>query len=138
MGFRTDLNQRGPHSWAFNLYVTQKIYEDAKGDFGYFNYSPDRFAYQQRYAMIYDRKNFPNITSFSSVKQPLTYLLEVDPPVDRPELSGINWRISDVGIDRSPDQVFRFDFIKVEKYLLNSEELKIKPNPYLLDNVFLR
>lgn len=136
--FKTDLNQRGPHSWAFNLYVAQKIYEDAKGDFGYFNYSPDRFAYQQRYAMIYAGKNFPNITSFSSVKKPLTYLLEVDPPNDRPELSGINWRISDVGIDRSPDQVFRFDFIKVEKYLLNSEEVKIEPNPYLLDSVFLR
>ncbi len=136
--FKTDLNQRGPHSWAFNSYVAQKIYEDAKGDFGYFNYSPDRFAYQQRYAMIYAGKNFPNITSLSSVKQPLTYLLEVDPPVDRPELSSINWRISDVGIDRSPDQVFSFDFIKVEKYLLNSEEVKIQPNPYLLDSVFLR
>lgn len=136
--FRTNINQRGPHSWAFNLSVAQKVYEDAKGDFGYFNYSPDRFAYQQRYAMIYARKNFPNINSFSSVKKSLTYLLEVDPPKDRPELSGINWRISDVGIDRSPDQVFHFDFIKVEKYLLNSEEVKIKTNPYLMDSVFLR
>lgn len=138
LDFKTDINQRGPHSWAFNLQVAKAVFEDAKGDFGYFNFSPDRFAYQQRYAMIYAGKNFPNINSFSSVKKPLTYLLEVDPPKDRPELSGINWRISDVGIDRSPDQIFHFDFIKVEKYLLNSEEVKIKTNPYLMDSVFLR
>lgn len=136
--FKTDINKRGPHSWAFNYYVAQQIYKDAGGNFGYFNFSPDRFAYQQRYAMAYTQKEFPKISAFSSTKMPNTYLLEVDPPMDRPELNGISWRISDVGIDRSPDQTFRFDFIYVEKYLLDNNELKAKSNPYLLDNMFIR
>ncbi len=138
LDFKKDINQRGPHSWAFNLSVAKKIYEDAKGNFGYFTYSPDRFAYQQRYAMIYVKKYFPNIVSFPSEKKRLTYLIEVDPPQDRPELNGISWRISDVRIDRQPDQTFRYDFIFVEKYLLNVEEIKIPANRYILDFVFLR
>ncbi len=136
--FKTDISERGPHSWAFNFSIAKKIYEDAKGDFGYFNFSPDRFAYQQRYAMIYTKKYFPNINSFSSTKKPLTYLIEADPPPDRQELNGTSWRISDVKIERLPNQTFRFDFIQIEKYLLNDEEIKIEPNPYLLDKVFLR
>lgn len=136
--FKTDINLRGPHSWAFNKYVAEQVFKDAKGDFGYFNFSPDRFAYQQRYAMAYVQNEFPNIKSFSSTKKPITYLLEVDPPKDRPELNGISWRISDIGIDRLPDQSFRYDFIYIEKYLLDNKELKVTPNPYLLDNVFVR
>ena len=138
MDFETDVDRRGPHSWAFNLYVAKKIYADAKVDFGYFNFSPDRYAYQQRYAMSYAKKYSPNLNSFSFVKKPLTYLVEVDPPKDRPDLNGTSWRISDVGIDRLPDQIFRFDFIQVEKYFLNNEEIKIEPNAYLLDKAFLR
>lgn len=138
LDFKTDVNLRGPHSWSFNLQVAKNIYSDAKQDFGYFNFSPDRFAYQQRYAMIYVKKFFPNINSYPSTKKPLTYLIEVDPPKDRPELNGTSWRISDVKIDRQPDQISRFDFIIVEKYKLNDEEVKIPANPNLLDSVFLR
>lgn len=138
LNFNKDVNKRGPHSWAFNLLVAKNIYKDAQEDFGYFNFSPDRFAYQQRYALAYAKSLFPNIHSFSSAKKPLTYLIEVDPPKDRPELNGTNWRISDVGIDRLPDKAFRFDFIQVEKYFLNKDEIKAQSNPYLLDNVFLR
>lgn len=138
INFQSDINKRGPHSWAFNLLVTKNIYEDAKGDFGYFTFSPDRFAYQQRYAFVYAKKFFPTINSFSSTKKPLTYLIEVDPPKDRPELNGISFRISDIKIDRQPNQTFRFDFIVVEKYLLNDKEVEIPANPYLLDYVFIR
>lgn len=138
LDFKSDINKRGPHSWAFNLQVAEEIYKDAKGNFGYFNFSPDRFAYQQRYAMIYAGKTFPQIVAFSSTKKPLTYLIEVDPPKDRLELNGTSWRISDVKIDRKPDETFRWDFIQVEKYLLSDDEIKKAPNPYLLDSVFIR
>lgn len=138
INFQYFINKRGPHSWAFNLQVAKKIYADANEDFGYFTYSPDRYAYQQRYAFVYAKKFFPNINSYSSTKKPLTYLIEVDPPKDRPELDGISWRISDIKIDRQPNQTLRFDFLVVEKYLLNDEEIKIPPNPYLLDLMFFR
>lgn len=138
LNFQKDINKRGPHSWAFNFKVAQKIYQDAKGEFGYFNYSPDRYAYQQRYAMIYTKKFFPNINSFSSTKKPLTYLIEVDPPKDRPELAATAWRISDIGIERAADKTLRFDFIQVEKYYLSDEEIKISANPLILDYMFTR
>ncbi len=138
LDFKTDVSKRGPHSWAFNLQVAKNIYNDAGGDFGYFTYSPDRFAYQQRYAMIFAKKYFSDITSLSSIKKPLTYLIEVDPPKDRPELSADSWRISDIGIKRAADQTFRFDFIQVEKYHLSDEEIKILANPLILDYMFVR
>ncbi|MBI2018471.1 hypothetical protein HYS96_02075 [Candidatus Daviesbacteria bacterium] len=136
--FKSDINKRGPHSWGFNLQVAKEIYMDAKEDFGYYTFSPDRFAYQQRYAMIYAKKFFPNLNSYPSTKKPNTYLIEVDPPKDRPELDSIGWRISEVGINRSPDQTFRFDFIQVEKYLLSDKEIKIPANPLILDYMFVR
>lgn len=138
LDFKTDINKRGLHSWAFNLEVAKKIYQDAQTEFGYFTYSPDRYAYQQRYAMIYSKKFFPQISSFSSAKKPLTYLIEVDPPKDRPELDSTDWKISDIGINREADQIFRFDFIQVEKYYLSDEEIKISVNPLILDYMFVR
>lgn len=138
LDFKTDINKRGPHSWAFNLQVARKIYKDSREDFGYFTYSPDRFAYQQRYAFIYAKKLYPELHSFSSAKKPLTYLIEVDPPKDRPDLAAIFWRTSDIGIKRPPDQTFRFDFIQIEKYYLSSEETKVQANPLILDYMFVR
>ncbi len=138
LDFKTDINQRGPHSWAFNLQVAKAVFEDAKGDFGYFNFSPDRFAYQQRYAFTFTKRFFPDIKSYSSTKSRLTYLVEVDPPKDRQDINSISWRISDIKIEREPDQIFRWDFIQVEKYWLSDDEIKVAPNPYLLDSVFLR
>lgn len=138
LDFKTDINQRGPHSWAFNLQVAKAVFEDAKGDFGYFNFSPDRFSYQQRYAFTFAKRFFPNINSYSSTKNRLTYLIEVDPPKDRQDINSISWRIGDIKIEREPDQTLRFDFIQVEKYWLSDDEIKVAPNPYLLDSVFLR
>lgn len=136
--FENVIQKRGPHSWAFNLYVAKNIYQDARNDFGYFTFSPDRFAYQQRYAMIYAKNFYPQMNSYSSIKKPLTYLIEVDPPKDRQDISPLDWRISDIKINRDPDKIFRWDFIKVEKYNLTSEEIGVSPNPYVLDNNFLR
>lgn len=136
--FKTDVNYRGPHSWAFNLQVAKNIYQDAGGDFGYFNYSPDRFAYQQRYALIFANKLFPAVTSYSSTKKPLTYLIEVDPAKDRKDISSLSWRISDIKLERPADQVFKWGFIQVEKYFLTKEEIAAAPNPYILDYLFLR
>lgn len=138
LSFEKDLDKRGPHSWAFNQEVAKKIYHDAGEDFGYYNYSPDRFAFQQRYAMIYVKKFFPEINSFSSTKKNLTYLIEVDPPLDRPDLSSTSWRISDIQINRSADKTFRWEFIQVEKYRLDNEEIKIPANPNLSDSLFFR
>lgn len=136
--FKSDISNRGPHSWSFNLQVAKKIYQDAKGDFGYFTYSPDVYSYQQRYAMIYAKKFFPEINSFSSAKKPLTYLIEVDPPKDRPELSSTAWKISDIRIKREADQIFRYDFIQIEKFYFSDEEVKIPANSLILDYMFLR
>lgn len=138
LNFNLDVNKRGPHSWAFNLQLAKNVYSDAHQDFGYFTFSPDRYAYQQRYAFVFAKKFYHKINSYSSTKKPLTYLIEVDPAPDRQDINSINWRISDIKLERKPDQTFRWDFIQVEKYFLKSDEIKIKPNPYLLDNVFLR
>ncbi|MDD2822913.1 MAG: hypothetical protein PHQ59_02415 [Candidatus Daviesbacteria bacterium] len=136
--FDLNINKRGPHSWAFNLEVAKNIYQDASQDFGFYNYSPDRLGYQQRYAMIYAQKLYPQIHSFPSTKKSLTYLIEVAPAKDRPELNSFAWRISDIKIDRNPNQTFRWDFIQVEKYYLNTEEIKVPTNPDLLDPLTFR
>ncbi len=136
--FNTDVTHRGVNSWAYNLQVAENVYSSAKGDFGYFIFTPDRFGYQLRYAMDFAGKKYPQKKSYSFIKKPLTYLIITDSPKDRSDISSFDWKISDIKIDRDPEDTSRIDVIKIERYKLSGNDLERLANPYLLDSAFLR
>jgi len=74
-------------SWVSLNAVAQSIITEQKGSvFGYYVYSPDSFAYQQRYAMIY-AFHAAHAQAFEYVKKPTTYVVASPPPAGQPFMS---------------------------------------------------
>lgn len=127
-------------SWDYNYALAKTIYSDAKGSFGYYIFTPDLFGYNQRYAMEYTGREFPYKKGYAFTKKELTYLIEVYPPVSRPDLSPDSWKMSDVKLFSKPEKILYFKDYKIEKYLLSENQIKIPSNPYifLINNLYFR
>lgn len=137
INYPLEITKRGINSWVYNKLLAEYIYNDANEDFGYFIFTPDRWVYNQKYAIIY-MQQFNSIKSNSSIKLPLTYLIIVDPPKNRPDIDPVGWRITDIGIPKESAKVARFDVTQIFKYRLNSNEISIPQNPNLMDDTFFR
>lgn len=136
--FKSDVTQRGKNSWAFNKYVADNVYKDAKGDFGYFIFTPERWIYQQWYALKFVQREYPGKISYPFTKQKITYLMVVDSPKDHTDPVSMGWRISDLKIKSTPTEIKNIDIVQIQKYLLTEEEIKVPVNPYLLNSTFFR
>lgn len=133
-----DISQRGKNSWAFNRYVAESVYRDAEMNFGYFIFTPERWIYQQWYALKFMQRQYSNITSHPFTKQDLTYLIIVDAPENMQDPVSMGWRITDLKIDREPKEKQRVNIVEMQKYYLTKEEIKVSINPYLLNSTFFR
>lgn len=136
--FKLDITERGKNSWAFNAYVADYIYQDANTNFGYFIYTPERWVYQEWYALKYMQRKYPDKISHPFSKQNLTYLIIVDPPTDRFDTDSMGWRISDLKIDSSAQNNNKISIVDIQKYWLNEKEKNTLINPYLLNSTFFR
>jgi len=126
-------------AWQFNLRMAKEIFIDAKKDFGFYIYTPDLFGYPARYTLNYAQSLFKNKRAFPFEKKATTYLLIALPPDDKPYLNGDWWRSNQVKIIKRPEKIFKYkNGFKVEKYLLNEDEIKIQSDPNLLQTIHFR
>jgi|Napbiome12C3dose_1001474.scaffolds.fasta_scaffold00015_9 hypothetical protein len=135
---KIEVSQRDKNSWAFNKYVAETVYRDAKADFGYFIFTPERWIYQQWYALKFMQRQYPEITTYPFAKQKLTYLLLVDTPENVEDPISIGWRITDLKINQDPKEKQRVNIVEIQKYHLTEDEIKSGVNPYLLNSTFFR
>lgn len=113
------------NSWNFLLNMSRKVYESGDKEFGYFVYSPDVFAYEPRYAMLYAGTLYDARAEFFQ-KKPVTYLVIAPPPPDNPYMEDEWWRINQIKINKKPESTVKYDNgFKVERYLLNEQEIKV-------------
>lgn len=136
--FDIDVTKRSKNSWAYNKLVAENIFKDAEGDFGYFIFSPERWVFQNWYALDFIRKQYPQKKGHPFTKQKLTYLIVVDSPKDRVDPVSMGWRITDLNIKKEPKEKKRIDITEIQKYYLNEEEIRSPVNPYLLNSLFFR
>jgi len=110
------------NSWVGMTKVANEIVKEQSGrPFGYFVFAPDAFAYQPRYAMIY---NFRNLVASEYVKQSTTYIIAQPPPQNDPYMTYLWWRIHSVKIDKQPEKTWKFpNGFVVEKFSLSPEEI---------------
>jgi hypothetical protein len=137
--FPQDITRRGINSWQYNRLLADNIYENAgAADFGYFIFTPDRWVYNQRYALEFEQLRYPKVISHSSTKLPVTFLIVVDPPNNRPDIDPVGWRISDIGITKEAVSTRKIDVATIYRYELSNREVQIPHNPNLLDSTFFR
>lgn len=119
-----------PDSWLALQQVAKKVVNGQKGKaFGYFVYSPDAYAYQQRYAMMYYFKN-SKARSYEYSKLPTTYIIIAPPPPDKPYMTHEWWVKNKARIAGEPIEKDTFPRgYKLERYSLSREEQKIPHVP---------
>ncbi len=107
-------------SWRFLSQVAEDISKRQNGkDFGYFVYSPDAFAYQPRYAMIYNFKKL-GANAKEYVKEPVTYIISAPDASHNPFVNREGWIREKTFINAKP--VWSKDYLN--GYLI--EEFKLK------------
>ncbi len=130
---------KDPNSWLGLSQVAKSVLTGQEGkEFGYFVYSPDAFAYQPRYAMIY---NFETAGNFGReyTKLPTTYVIAQQPPVDNPYM-GYQWWIENmVRIKQPPVSTKTFpNGYTLLRYNLSVEEMKIPHDKNIELGIFFR
>lgn len=113
-------------SWTALKNVANSVADAEKGrEFGYFVFSPDSYAYQQRYAMIYAFKAV-NAKAFEYLKKPITYVIASPPPTNDPYMTYVWWVKNQVNISSSPSATKKFPGgYTTEKFNLSKEEQKV-------------
>ncbi len=114
------------NSWTALSSVAKEVITLQNGkEFGYYVYAPDAYAYQPRYAMMYNF-NAAHAKAFEYIKKPTTYIIAAPPPANNKYMTQVWWRKIPVGIASEPikSKKFHSGFI-IEKFSLTSEEQKI-------------
>jgi len=111
------------NSWKSLSNVAREIIDIQENqEFGYFVYAPDAFAYQPRYAMIYNFKA-AHAKAFEYVKKTTTYIIAAPPPANNPYMNYVWWRKVQVKILSEPAEIKKFPSgFTIEKFNLNPEE----------------
>lgn len=121
-------------SWKFIFQVSKKVYQQPEESFGYFIFSPDAFAYQSKYAMIYTNSLF-NKRVFGFEKKPITYIIAAPHTYMKDKW----WKENQVNIIGDPELTIRFDNgYKIEKYLLNEAQISLPFDPSINPGIHFR
>lgn len=126
-------------SWKFLSQMTNQVFSGPEKDFGYFIYSPDKLAYQPKYALVYGQKQHPEKNSFYFTKKPVTYVISAPPPRDDPYMTGDWWTVNSIKIDKKPQSVTVYpNGYKVERYQLTDEEQAVPFDEFEDTGIFFR
>lgn len=119
-----DFMGKNYNSWKGLSESAKYVISEEKGrEFGYFVFAPDSFAYQPRYAMLY---NFKGSGGREYVKKQTTYVIAQPPPTNDIYMDYKWWVEVPVGIIKKPSGIKKFpNGYTVLRYTLTSEEQKI-------------
>ncbi len=121
---------KNPYSWLGLSSVAQEVISQQKGkEFGYFVYAPDAYAYQPRYAMMYNFKS-ANAKASEYVKESTTYVIAAPAPPDKPYMGYEWWIKNSAKISNKPVRIEKFpNGYTTEMYHLTPQEQKIPFDP---------
>ncbi len=121
-----DFIGKSQYSWISLQAVARRITEKEKqNEFGYYVFSPDAFAYQPRYAMIYGFQS-QHAHASEYTKKSTTYVIAAPPPPDDPYMNETWWISHQLHIEKPPieTEVFPSGY-KILRYTLNDDEIAI-------------
>lgn len=121
-----DIGKRD-NSWVFYKKMALQIFRSKDKDFGYFVYTPDVVAYEEKYALSYISKNSDK-KAYYFQKRPITYLIVAPPPRNNPYMKPDWWKQNIWHLYKTPSSITNFDNgFKIERYELSADEIKALP-----------
>lgn len=124
---KNNFSLKDPYSWKTLKTIGERVAEKEKKEpFGYYVFSPDSFAYQPRYAMLYVfQKN--NLHAFEYKKMPITYIIASPPPPGDPYMNEVWWIKNQVKITSLSKETEKMPGgYKIIKYSLDNNEISIE------------
>ncbi len=110
-----------PYSWKALTQMAETVYTTAENNAGYFVFSPDIMAYEPRYAMQYEKTQWPDKTLHAFVKKPTTCIIAA--PQNGTYMT-VDWIKQKTGITGTPAETIHFpNGYIVYKHLLTPEEI---------------
>jgi hypothetical protein len=126
------------YSWKLLNKVAESVFSEDEKNTGYFVYSPDQFAYQLKYAMLYNNHRF-NRNSSNFTKKHITYLVYAPSEPSRPDLSGNWWKKEKAKVVAEPTWTKSFDHgYLTERFDLSEEDLETPASSDLDTGVHFR
>lgn len=121
-------------SWKFYEKLSNDIFADAPGEFGYFIYAPDIIAYQAKWAMQYGVIKHPSKKVARYTKKNATYLVIEPPPKDMPQFTPESWKADKVKLQGKLITKWCYpNNYCVEKWSLTDAQVAIAPDPNIDD-----
>lgn len=125
-------------SWKYNLQIANDLFQVPETEFGYFVYSPDAFAYEQKYAVHYARR-YSKKTTYESAKKPITYVIVAPPPPGNNNMKDEWWKVNKLRIDKSPQIVKTYESgARIDRYELTPQEVTVAPDQSVDLGIFFR
>jgi hypothetical protein len=124
-------------SWRIKELAAQYVYSDAKGDFGYYIYSPSEFGYSTRYAMHYVQMTKQTPKGFLCEKRRETYLL-YNPTPPGAKTDPIYWKEKRIAITGKPVWKKTIGPTTIEKYILTDKQQHIASDPNIICDLQFR
>lgn len=113
-------------SWKFLSTIVNEVFSGKEKEFGYFVYSPDKFAYEPKYMMVYGAKNHPEKNAFYFQKKPTTYIVAAPPPLNDPYMTSDFWVANSINIKKNPQKEIVYpNGYKILRFELTPEEIAI-------------
>ncbi|MCL4416807.1 MAG: hypothetical protein M1365_08945 [Actinobacteria bacterium] len=125
-------------SWKLHSEVAKKLFSEKEKDFGYFIYSPDSLAYQEKYALLYQSKLSDKNAELLK-KKPITFLIVEPPPPDNPYMLENWWIRNKLKITKEPIEITTLSAgFKILKYELTEEEIQMPFEKDIDTGIFFR
>jgi len=123
-------------SWQFFKSSVDKVFKDARSDFGYYVVCDDQLGYQGKYAFHYMQKFYQN-KAFAYQKKDPTYVYIVTS--SDPGFNPGNFVKQRIKIASDPVKIMKFkNGIQINKYQLAGSDLNTPSDPNLLNSLIFR
>lgn len=137
IGAKYDIGRRDD-SWLLYRNLAQKVFGGKEKEFGYFVYTPDILAYEEKYALGYISKNSDK-KAYYFQKKPITYLIVAPPPRNNPFMKPDWWKENMWHVSKKPVSIENLSSgFKIEKYNFSDEEIKVAPEKGIDPGIALR
>jgi len=124
VNFITTFSAKDFSSWQFNYQTIKNIF-DNNSNFGIFFFSPDQYAYSQKYPFYYLNDTYNS--AFPYQKMATTFVLSQPEVEDNPYINYDYWKKDKLNISKNASLVVNLDNgFKIEKFIFNQQEQNVE------------
>jgi len=123
-------------SWKFEKELGDEVFKMGGKNFGYLVFTPDVYAYEPKYGIVYAQRNHPSQTSYLGDKKQVTIVVLAP---DDPRVTRAWWMKTKMSISSKPQGVYNFpNGYTVERFIFPKDQQGMISDPVYTDPLYFR